>query len=77
MSWVTDLVNAITSSLTGIGSALTEFLNTTLTGLFLKTGESGAITGVSNFGIVTFVFFGVSLALSMVYFIVNLCRRKM
>lgn len=76
MTWVTDLITAITTSLTGIGSALTDFLKTTFTGLFFNVAESGTITGVSNFGIFAFVLMGLSLALSLVYFIVNMVRRK-
>lgn len=76
MEWISEIVSAITASLTGIGTALTSFLTSTFTQLFLITGESGAVTGVSNFGIFSFILMGLALAMSLTYFVVNLVRRK-
>lgn len=74
-TWITDITGAITGSLTSIGNALFEFIKTGFTTLFFDVSE-GTITGVSNFGKFSFLIMGISLALGMAYFIVNLVRRK-
>lgn len=76
MSWVTDIVNAITSTFTTLGVAVFNFLKTGFTTLFLETDTQGAVTGVSTFGIFGFVLMGISLVLGLTYFITNLVRRK-
>lgn len=76
MSWAGKIVEAITSVFTGMGTAIFNLLKDGFTTLFLETGENGAITGVSNFGIFGFVLMGLSLVLGLTYFIVNLVRRK-
>lgn len=76
MSWVTDIVDAITQTFTDLGSAVFNFLKTGFTNLFFETDAQGAITGVSTFGIFGFVLMGISLVLGLTYFIVNLVRRK-
>lgn len=75
MEWVTDITGAITGSLTQIGTAMFNFLKTGFTTLFLETSEQGAVTGVSNFGKFSFIIMGISLALGVTYFIVNLVRK--
>ena len=75
MSWITDITGAITGSLTSIGNAIFEFIKTGFTTLFFDVTD-GTITGVSNFGKFAFIIMGISLALGMTYFIVNLVRRK-
>lgn len=76
MSWIGDLVTAITSTFTNLGTAIFEFLKDGFVTLFLNVSE-GTITGVSEFGIFSFVIMGMSLCLGLTYFIVNLVRRKM
>ena len=76
MSWTTDIVSAITSTFTSLGTAVVNLLKDGFTTLFLETGENGAVTGVSNFGIFGFILMGLSLVLGLTYFIVNLVRRK-
>lgn len=76
MSWVTEIVTAITSSLTSLGNAIFEFLKDGFVTLFLTTDGQGAITGVSPFGIFGFVLMGIALSMSLAYFITNLVRRK-
>ena len=76
MTWVAQIVEAITSTFTDLGTAVFNLLKTGFTTLFLETGENGAITGVSNFGIFGFILMGLSLVLGLTYFIVNLVRRK-
>ena len=76
MSWVTEIVTAITSSLTSLGNAIFEFLKDGFVTLFLTTDAQGTITGVSAFGIFGFVTMGITLAMGLAYFITNLVRRK-
>lgn len=76
MTWVTDIINAITSTFTNIGTAIFNFLKDGFVTLFLETDAQGAVTGVSEFGIFGFVLMGLSLVLGLTYFITNLVRRK-
>ena len=76
MTWVTNIVSAITSTFTTLGTAIFELLKDGFTTLFLEVGDGGTITGVSNFGIFGFILMGLSLCLGLTYFIVNLVRRK-
>ncbi len=76
MSWVTDIINAITKTFTDLGTAIFNFLKDGFTTLFLETDAQGAVTGVSTFGIFGFVLMGLSLVLGMTYWITNLVRRK-
>lgn len=73
-SWITDLTGAITGSLTSIGNAIFSFLQSGFTALFLETSDGS--THVSNFGIFLFVMMGISLALGLTYFIVNMIKRR-
>lgn len=76
MSWITDLINAITTTFTNLGTAVFNFLKDGFVTLFLEVDGQGAITGVSAFGIFGFVLMGISLVLGLTYFITNLVRRK-
>lgn len=76
MTWVTDIINAITSTFTNLGTAIFNFLKDGFVTLFMKTDAQGAITGVSEFGIFSFVLMGIALVLGLTYFITNLVRRK-
>lgn len=76
MTWVSDIVNAITSTFTTLGTAVFNLLKDGFTTLFLEVDAQGAIKGVSNFGIFGFILMGLSLVLGLTYFIVNLVRRK-
>lgn len=76
MSWITEIVTAITSTFTNLGNAIFDFLKDGFVTLFLETDAQGAVTGVSSFGIFGFVLMGIALCLGLTYFIVNLVRRK-
>lgn len=76
MTWINDLVTAITSTFTNLGNAVFEMLKDGFTTLFLEVDTQGAVTGVSNFGIFSFVLMGIALCLGLTYFITNLVRRK-
>lgn len=76
-TWIGQIIDAITSAFTNLSTAVFECLSNGFTTLFLTTDSStGAVTGVSNFGIFSFVLMGISLTLGLTYFIVNLVRRK-
>lgn len=75
-SWIEQIISAITSTFTNLGTAVFEFLKEGFTTLFLEKSGEGAITGVSAFGIFGFIMMGISLVLGLTYFIVNLVRRK-
>lgn len=76
MSWITQMIEAITSTFTNLGNAVFKFLKDGFVNLFLETSTEGAVTGVSAFGIFGFALMGISLCLGLTYFIVNLVRRK-
>ena len=77
MSWIDNLVTAITSTFTTLGNSMFSMLKDGFTALFLEVDSTThAVTGVSNFGIFSFVLMGISLCLGLTYFIVNLVRRK-
>lgn len=75
-TWISDIIDAITDTFTGIGDAIFNFLKDGFITLFMETDAQGAITGVSAFGIFGFVLMGLSLVLGLTYFITNLVRRK-
>lgn len=76
MSWISELITAITDSFSGIGDAIITFLKDGFMNLFFDLSETGTIDGISEFGIFSFVLMGISLALGLTYFVVNLVRRK-
>lgn len=76
MSWIEELVTAITSTFTKLGNAVFTFLKDGFVTLFFDKTAEGVIEGVSDFGIFAFVLMGVSLCLGLTYYIVNLVRRK-
>lgn len=76
MSWIEELVTAITSTFENLGNSIFTFLKDGFMTLFFEVSTEGTIEGVSNFGIFSFVLMGISLCLGLTYFIVNLVRRK-
>lgn len=76
MSWIEELVTALTSTFQNLGTSIFTFLKDGFMSLFFDVTSEGAIEGVSNFGIFSFVLMGISLCLGLTYFIVNLVRRK-
>lgn len=76
MSWIQEIITAITTTFTNLGTAVFNFLKDGFVTLFLETDAQGAVTGVSSFGIFGFVIMGISLVLGLTYFITNLVRRK-
>lgn len=76
MSWIEQIVSAITSVFTALGTSVFQLLKDGFVTLFLEVDTQGAITGVSAFGIFGFMLMGISLVLGLTYFITNLVRRK-
>lgn len=68
--FITLLVSGISELATGIGSGVNGFV----TDLFLKTGDAGAITGLSTFGGVVAIFGGIALATGITTLIFNWVR---
>lgn len=64
------LVGGIQNLAQGLGTGVNGFVED----LFLKTGEAGAITGLSTFGGVIAIFAGVSLAVGLTTLIFNWIR---
>lgn len=77
MSWITDLISAITDTFTELGTSVFNFLKDGFVTLMLEVdATSGSVTGVSSFGIFTFVLIGISLCLGLTKFITSMVRRK-
>lgn len=74
-SWVGDLISNIVETFTVLGTAVFNFLKDGFVTLFLETSE-GVITGVSAFGIFSFVLIGIALCLGLTKFITSMVRRK-
>ena len=64
-----SIVNALTEIGQGLASTLTTII-TSISGVFFKTGESGAIT-LNPLGYIALI----GLALSLVYFAINFVMR--
>ena len=74
-SWITQIIDAITSVFTDLGTAILTFIKDGFTTLFLEVDGSGTITGLSNFGAFSFVLMGISLVMGLTYVIFNLVKR--
>ena len=75
-SWVSDLIANIVETLQDLGTAVFNFLKNGFVTLFLEVSEQGAVTGVSAFGIFSFVLIGIALCLGLTKFITSMVRRK-
>lgn len=76
MEWIGEIGSAITGIFSSLGNGILEFLTSGFTLLFLKVSESGAVTGVSNFGIFMFILLGISIVMGLTYFLVNVIRKR-
>lgn len=61
------LVSGITGIASGIGSGLSELVQS----IFLTVGTDGGVTGLSMFGSLIVIFAGVSLAIGLSRWVVN------
>ena len=78
MLWVTELISAITSVFTNLGTAILTFLKDGFTTLFLNEVTVDGVTavdGLSNLGYFTFVTMGISMIIGLTYVVFNLVKR--
>lgn len=70
-----DLISEITSGLTGMGNSVITFLKEAFLNIIYvdPTASTRVVSDFAKFG---FGLIGLSLALGLTYFIVNLIRRK-
>ena len=65
------LYGGLTTGATALGTGISSFV----TNMFFATGEQGAITGLSSFGIIVSVFAGVALVIGIGRLIYNLLAK--
>lgn len=75
-AWVGDLISNIVETFQDLGTAVFNFLKDGFVTLFLEVSEQGAVTGVSAFGIFSFVLIGIALCLGLTKYITSMVRRK-
>lgn len=79
-NWLTEILNAITGSLTTLGGAIIAWIKQGFVQLFCEyTGSLDStytITGPSPIAYFVFILMGIALAMSLTYFLVNLLRRS-
>ena len=66
-----DIVELLTSGISGIATGIGDGLGNLVESIFLKVGDDGSVTGLSAFGGVIIVFAGVSLAIGLSKLVVN------
>lgn len=69
---VTTIITALTSFVTGLGTAFVEAFQR----LFMIAGENGTYSGINDLGIFILVFFGISLGYGVIRWITGLFRRE-
>lgn len=69
---VTTIITALTSFVSGLGSAFVSAFQT----LFMIEGENGTYSGINDLGIFILVFAGVSLGYGVIRYITGLFRRE-
>lgn len=69
---VTTIITALTSFVSGLGSAFVSAFQT----LFMIEGENGTYSGINDLGIFILVFFGISLGYGVIRWITGLFRRE-
>ena len=68
---VTTIISMLTSGITGMATGIGGGLGALVESIFLKTGEAGAVEGLSTFGSVIVIFAAVSLAIGLSRWVVN------
>lgn len=72
MNIVETIVGALTDMVSGSAGAISEGI----VGLLLKTDGQGAVTGLSNSGIILLTFIGIGFGVGIMYVIFNLVVRR-
>ena len=70
------IVDVITSTFLTLGLGILTFIKDGFTTLFLEVDGSGITTGLSDFGVFSFVLMGISLVMGLTYVIYNFVKRK-
>ena len=76
MDWLGNFIKAIIYPFEEMASAVMGTIVSAFTKLFLIVNESGAITGVSPFGMFVGLGLGISLVLGLTKFVTSLVRKK-
>ena len=76
MEWLGNFVQAIIYPFEEMATAVMGTITSAFTKLFLIINESGAITGVSPFGLFVGLGLGISLVLGLTKFVTSLVRKK-
>ena len=71
-----NIVETIVSALTEIVSGSATAISDGVVGLLLETSADGAVTGLSNTGIIIFTLFGLGMGVGLMYVIFNLVTRR-
>lgn len=76
MTWLGQLISAITQAFTNLGETILNFIKTGFVTLFLETSEQGAITGPSELAIFMFFLIGLSLVIGLTTLIFRMMRNR-
>lgn len=68
-----DIINSISDTLVGMIEAIATGMGNAVSQLIFTTGENGA-SELSDFAKFAFAIFGISLGITIVYFVVNWVR---
>lgn len=75
MTWLTQLISAITAAFTDLGTTILTFIKEGFTTLFLEVSE-GNITGPSELAIFMFFLIGVSLVIGLTTLVFRIVGNK-
>ena len=62
---LTEFVNILVGGIVDLGKGIAQGVAEMASALFLKTGEQGAVTGLSTFGGIVAIFAGLALAVGI------------
>lgn len=75
MTWLTQLISAITAAFTDLGTTILTFIKDGFTTLFLNV-EEGAVTGPSELAIFMFFLIGISLVIGLTTLVFRIVGNK-
>ena len=76
MTWLTQLISAMTNSFTSLSSSIMTTILDSFKTLFLEVDAQGAITGVTPVAIFIFFGLGISLCLGLTKWVTSFARKK-